>query len=69
MIVVEVQLVGNGNIPWSNWIDECAIVKLALPGIIRLSGTGIRNKLYIATTPGNNSLAVSATKGGLTSLL
>jgi hypothetical protein len=55
--------------PWSNWIDECAIVKPALPGIIRLSGTGIRNKLYIATTPGNNFLTVSATKGGLTSLL
>jgi hypothetical protein len=69
LIVVQVQMVGNGNLPWSNWIDEFAIVKPAIPGILRLSGIGIRDALYIATTPGNNFLAVSATKGRLTSLL
>jgi hypothetical protein len=67
-IGVQVQLVRDDNAAWSNWIDEIAIVKQPGPGITRLSGIGIRNVLYIGTGPGNHPLAVSATKGGLTSL-
>ena len=34
----------------------------------RLSGAGIRDALYFGTAPGSHVLAVSATKGGSTSL-
>ena len=66
---VQVQLVDNENVPWSNWINELALVKQPGPNIPRLSGAGIRRVLYIGTAPGNQLLAVSATKSGLTSLL
>ncbi|KIN01386.1 hypothetical protein OIDMADRAFT_180208 [Oidiodendron maius Zn] len=68
-IRVEVQLVRDDNTPWSDWIEEVAIVKLNSPGLSRLSGYGIRNALYLGTSPGNHSLAVAATKSGLASLL
>jgi hypothetical protein len=69
-LMVEVQLVRDDNTPWGDWVDELAIVKPP-PGrnVPRLSGVGIREHLYIGTAPGNHLLAVSATKGGLTSLL
>ena len=66
---VQVQLVRDDDSPWSGWIDEEAIVRSAGPGVTRLSGVGIRDILYFGTAPGNHSLAVSATRGGLTSLL
>jgi hypothetical protein len=66
-ILVQVQLVRDDDTPWSDWIDEDAIVKQH--GAPRLSGVGIRHVLYIGTAPGNDLLAISATKGGLTSLL
>jgi hypothetical protein len=59
--------VRDNDTPWSGWINEDAIVKQH--GTPRLSGVGIRHVLYIGTAPGNHLLAVSATKGGLTSLL
>jgi hypothetical protein len=68
-IHVQVQMVGDDNLPWSDWIGEEAIVKPVGPGIPQLSCIQIRNFLVLATTPGNNFLAVSTTKGGLTSLL
>jgi len=68
-IEVEVQLVRDNNTPWSDWIRELAIVQPDSPGLSRLSGYGIRNALYLGTSPGNHSLAVAATKGGLASLL
>lgn len=68
-ILVQVQLVRNDNSPWSDWIDECAIVKPLLPNVPRLSGIGVRNVLYLAAAPGNHLLAVSTTKCGLASLL
>ena len=68
-IFVQVQLVQDDNTPWGNWIDEVALVKPVGPDVPRLSGAGIRQVLYIGTAPGNHLLAVSATKGGLTSLL
>lgn len=66
---VQVQMMGDGDIPWSDWISEIAIITPEIDGIPRLSGMGIRRVLFMATTPGNNFLAVSATKGGLVSLL
>lgn len=68
-VIVEVQLVRDDNSPWSGWIEETAIVRQAGPGLMRLSGNGIRSSLYFGSAPGNHSLAVSATKGGLSSLL
>jgi len=68
-ILVQVQLVRNDNTPWGNWIQESAIVKQALAFVPRLSGPAIRGVLYFGTAPGNNVLAVAATKGGMASLL
>ena len=68
-IVVQVRLVRGDDTPWGNWIDEVAIVKQLSLNVTRLSGLGIRHRLYIGTAPGNHLLAVSATKGGLASLL
>jgi hypothetical protein len=68
-IKVEVQLVRDDNTPWSDWFQEVAIVQPDGPGLSRLSGYGIRNALYLGTSPGNHSLAVATTKGGLASLL
>jgi hypothetical protein len=66
---VQVQLVRNNNTPWGAWIPERAIVKQLLPGVPRLSGGGIRRVFFMGTAPAYNVLAVSATKGGLASLL
>jgi hypothetical protein len=55
--------------PWSDWINERALVKPVAPGVPRLSGNRIRDVMYLGTAPGNHFLAVAATKGGMTSLL
>lgn len=68
-IEVQVQLVRDDNTPWSQWIREIAIIRPSQPVVPRLSGTGIRRAFYIGTAPGNHLLAVSETKGGLTTLL
>src|SRR4051794_15201614 len=52
---VEVQLVGDDNLPWSDWISEEAIVRPVAPGIHRLSGYGIREAFYFATGSGNHT--------------
>jgi hypothetical protein len=57
---VQVQLVRDDDSPWSDWIDEYAVIKPASQGVPRLSGYGIRKILYIGTTPGNHFLAVAA---------
>jgi hypothetical protein len=51
---VQVQLIRDDGSPWSNWIDEWAIVKPSVPGAPRLSGIGIREVLYLGTAPGNH---------------
>jgi hypothetical protein len=68
-ILVQVRLIRDNNTPWSDSIDEDAIVKQYSPNVPRLSGAGIRDVLYISTASGNHLLAISNTKGGLTSLL
>jgi hypothetical protein len=62
---VQVQLVREDDSPWSDWISEYAVIKPASQGVPRLSGYGIRKKLYIGIAPGNHFLAVAATKGGI----
>src|ERR1700728_2968346 len=68
-LLVQVQLVRDDDTPWGDWIPEIAIVRQPSPNLVRLSGGGIRDALYVGTPPGNHLLAVSATKGGLASLL
>ena len=68
-ISVEFQLVTRNNIPWGPWIEEQAVVRADIPGITRLSGSGIRDHFYFGTPPGNDLVAVSLNKGGMTSLL
>jgi hypothetical protein len=41
-ILVQVQLARDDSSPWSDWIDDLAIVRPARPGVARLSGVGIR---------------------------
>ncbi|KAI9763427.1 MAG: hypothetical protein M1840_000508 [Geoglossum simile] len=62
-IRVEVQMVDDNNLPWSDWILEDAIVRPVTVGVPRLSGYGIREALYFGTGPGNHVPAASATKG------
>jgi hypothetical protein len=70
-IWVQVQLVrdDNNHTPWSDWIDEEAIIKPSNVPMSRLSGAGIRQVLFFGTAPGNHLLAIGATKGGMPSLL
>lgn len=68
-IRVQVQMVRDDNTPWGDWMEETAIVRVGVPNVPRLSGPGIRAHLYFATAPGNHTIAVASTKGGLVSLL
>ena len=68
-IVVQVRPVGRDDRLWGNWINEVATVKTLGLNVPRLSGLGIRGHLYLGTASGSHPLAVSAIKGGLTSLL
>lgn len=61
------KLVRDDNTPWSDWIEEIAIVRQPGPYVARLLGLGIRDVLYIGTAPGNPLLAISATLRGLAS--
>ena len=68
-IMVQVKLIRDDNSPWSDWIGEDAMVRQPDFDILRLSGPGIRRALYIDTAPENYRLTISATRGGLASLL
>ncbi len=56
---IQVRFVDANFVPWSGWIDEDAIVTIAMPGINRLSGSGIREDFIFATPQGNSFVAVS----------
>ena len=66
---VDVQLVNEDHQPWSDWIPEQAIIRVARQLTFRLSGQAIRNHFYFATPPGNRELVVASFRGGLFSLL
>lgn len=68
-LFVSVWLVDNHDESWDDWILKRAIVRTPTPFVERLSGRGFRDVFCIGTGPGNHVLAVSASKGGLTSLL
>lgn len=68
-LYVQVRLVHQDHTPWTKWVTELAIIRPIVPGIARLSGRGIREHFFFATTPGNNFVAVSRTKHDLKSLL
>jgi hypothetical protein len=68
-LLVQIQLVRDDDSPWTDWIDEEALIKPVAPGVPRLSGNTFRDVMYVGTAPGNHVLAVAATKGGMTSLL
>ena len=52
---MQVQLVRDDSSPWSDWIDDLAIVRPARPGVARLSGVEIRDILYFGTAPGSQA--------------
>ena len=68
-LFVQVQLVGNDDVPWSAWMDEVAVLKPFIDGVSRLSGSGMRSALFFGTPAGNGLLAVASTKHGLHSIL
>lgn len=52
-------------LPWGPWILEQAIIRKAGNGVVRLSGSGMRQELYFGISPGNSHVAVATTKGGI----
>jgi hypothetical protein len=50
-LLVQFQLVREDDSPWSDWIDERALVKPVAPSVPRLSGNKIRDVLYLGTAP------------------
>ncbi|WEW56265.1 hypothetical protein PRK78_001707 [Emydomyces testavorans] len=64
-ISVEIQMLDSKGDPVSDWILERAIVTPAATGAARLSGDGIRQRLYFATAPGNQHLYVAEKKNGI----
>ncbi|KFY15433.1 hypothetical protein V492_01986 [Pseudogymnoascus sp. VKM F-4246] len=68
-MLVEIQLIKDDYSPWGDWIRKRAIIRPNQPGTSSLSGPGMRDVLYFGTAPGNHTIAVSTTKGGLSSLL
>lgn len=69
-LFIEVRLVDPTTLlPWSAWIQEVAIVRDVRPGMIRLSGSGIRDFLNFGTGPGNQFVSVSRSRNGMTTQL
>lgn len=68
-LLIEVRLVDDNLIPWTEWIPEITIVRRLIPGMHRLSGLNIRHHLYFANPKGNAVLAISTCKTGLYSLI
>ena len=75
-VFVQIQLLtpdatnATGYRPISDWIRETVFVQFTgHENAARLSGAGMRNVLYFATPPGNQTLAVAEKKHGLMSLL
>jgi len=45
-LYLQVRLIRLDNTPWSNWIDEVAVVRPDVPGVARLTGIGIRESFF-----------------------
>lgn len=64
---VEVRFVESASlVPWGLWIVEQALIRQVVPGVERLSGSGMRQDFYFGTSsPGNTHVEVSTSKYGL----
>ncbi len=49
---VDIRLLDQNLIPWSGWFMETAVVRASAPGLIRLSGSAVRQNFYVATPRG-----------------
>jgi hypothetical protein len=67
-LLVQIQLVNRKSSQKSNRSYEQAILKPIRPGLPQLSGTRIRDAMYLATAPRNKDLAVRSTKLELMSI-
>ena len=70
-ILVEMQLLRADYSPFTSWFVESAVV---VPNVLgqdqmRLSGNGMRQILFFATSPGNATLYVAEKKSGIISQL
>lgn len=61
LILIQIKLVDPETQQESTWMNEKAIVKSIVPGLPRLSGTAVK-KMYLATAPGFQKLAVSSNR-------
>jgi len=68
-LVCQVRFLRLDGRPWSEWIEEVAIVRPLGPGVSRLSGRFLRRSMYFGSGPGNRIMSVATTKGGMASLL
>lgn len=58
-VMVEIRMVRPGSHqPWGEWIPEVAVIRNAVPGMERLSGAGMRDRLYFGTPPATITLPV-----------
>ncbi|PLN83983.1 hypothetical protein BDW42DRAFT_191967 [Aspergillus taichungensis] len=68
-IVIELQIVDSQGEEISPWFAEVAVIIPEELGVVRLSGGAMRNQLYFATAPGNDTLYISRKKNGVVSQL
>lgn len=63
-LLVDIRLFRPSSlVPWGNWLSEEAIIRRPAPGVARLSGSWMRDRLFFGTRPGNYQVAVSDTQG------
>lgn len=70
-VMVEMQLLRADQSPFTGWFLESAVVIPTVFGQnqMRLSGNGMRQILFFATSPGNAALYVAEKKSGIISQL
>ncbi|KAI4152914.1 MAG: hypothetical protein LQ340_002622 [Diploschistes diacapsis] len=66
---LNVQLRTQDGEPIGRWFDEIAVLRRSYPGIVTLTGSGIRRVFWMGTSPIFDALAIAETRGGMTSLL
>ena len=68
-ITVEVRMVDENGAEWGEWMLEDALIRPDMPGALRLSGMGIRQRFLIGTRPGNQYVALALSRSCLNSIL
>jgi len=71
LIEIDLQMLDNAGESISPWFTETCVIYPAheMPGAVRLSGAAMREYVYFATAPGNDTLYVAEKKNGITSQL